>query len=86
MDAHALDDIERNCDFNIFKQIKTIHVEVESESNELIYVQSEMDDEENSNLNHSSSMATRSENLQREIEFIQAWINNPNTDPLRLID
>ena len=38
VDAHALDDIERNCDFNIFKQIKTIHVEVESESNELIYI------------------------------------------------
>ena len=45
-----------------------------------------MDDEENCNLNHSSSMATRSENLQREMEFIQAWINNPNIDPLRLID
>ena len=51
MDAHALDDIERNFDFNIFKQIKTVHVEVESESNELIYVQSKMDDEENCNLN-----------------------------------
>jgi hypothetical protein len=65
-----VDAIERNCDFNIFKQIKTVHFEVESETNELIYVQSEMDDEESSNLNHSSSMATRSENLQREMEFI----------------
>ena len=45
-----------------------------------------MDVEENSNLNHSSSMETRSKNLQREMQLIQAWINNPNIDPLRLID
>ena len=70
VDAHALDDIERNFDFNIFKKINIVHVEVESESNELIYVQSEMDDEENSNLNHSSSMEKRSKKLQREMEFI----------------
>ena len=45
-----------------------------------------MDEANETNINHSTSMATRPMNLQKKMELIHAWINNPNIDPLSLID
>ena len=81
VDTHALDDIEKNIDCNIFHQIKTVHVDVDSDSEQIICLQTEMDEANETNINHSTSMETRSLNLEKEMELIHAWINNPNIDP-----
>ena len=39
VDTHALDDIQMHNDCNIFHQLKTIHVDVDNESKQIICVQ-----------------------------------------------
>ena len=81
IDSHALDDIKRNIDCNIFHQMRTVHVDVDNEPNEIVNVTTMMEEVDDNNINHSTSMVTRLVNLQKEMEFIHAWVNNPNIDP-----
>ena len=79
-----MDDVERDRDCNVFNKIKTIHVEFDSKSNDVLFAEPKIEEDED-NINNTS-METWPPNLQREMEFIWAWVKNPNTNLLRLID
>ncbi|XP_059067928.1 uncharacterized protein LOC131858643 [Cryptomeria japonica] len=61
-------------------------MEFDSDSNEIVFVGPIMETDERNIIDHTTSMASRPPNVQKEIELIHAWINNPHADPLQMID
>jgi hypothetical protein len=86
IDEGALNDLTQNSDENIFNRLKTMHMEFDSDANEVIFVGPLMEADEGNILEHTTSMASRPPNAQREMELIHAWVNNPDSTSSQLIE
>ncbi|XP_059070553.1 uncharacterized protein LOC131860191 [Cryptomeria japonica] len=86
VNENALNDLSSNFDENIFNRLKTVHIEFDSDANEIIFVGPIMETDEGNTIDHTNSMASKLPNAQKEMELIHAWINNPDTNQTALID
>ncbi|XP_059068758.1 uncharacterized protein LOC131859203 [Cryptomeria japonica] len=86
IDENALHHLSTDSDENIFNKLKTMHMEFDSNANEIIFVGPIIETDDGNIIEHTTSMASRPPNAQREMELIHAWINNPNSNPTALID
>ncbi|XP_059076593.1 uncharacterized protein LOC131875899 [Cryptomeria japonica] len=86
IDENALNDLICNLDENIFDQLNSVHMEFDSDTNEYVFVGPILEMDEENIINHTTSMASKPPNAQREMELIHVWVNNPNVDPRSLID
>ncbi|XP_059076947.1 uncharacterized protein LOC131876152 [Cryptomeria japonica] len=86
VNENALNDLSSNFDENIFNRLKTVHMEFDSDANEIIFVGPIMEIDEGNTIDHTNSMASKLPNAQKEMELIHAWINNPDTNQTALID
>jgi hypothetical protein len=86
INENALNDLPRNADENIFARLKTINMEFDSDANEIVFVGPVMESDEGNIIDHTTSMASRPPNAQKEMELIRAWVNNPDVNPTSLID
>ncbi|XP_057871639.2 uncharacterized protein LOC131078030 [Cryptomeria japonica] len=86
VDENALDNIPPNLDHNVFNELRTVHMEFDSDRNEVIFVGPLMETDERNIIEHTTSMESKPPNAQREMELIRAWVNNPNVDPTTMMD
>ncbi|XP_057825708.1 uncharacterized protein LOC131037537 [Cryptomeria japonica] len=86
IDTCALENLSEGCDQNIFEQRKTVNMELDSDTNEIWFVGQLLETKEENIIDHTTSMASKPPNAQREMELIRAWINNNNTHPSSLIE
>lgn len=61
-------------------------MEFDYDRNEVIFVGPLMETNERNIIEHTTSMASKPPNTQREMELIRAWVNNPNVDPTTMMD
>ncbi|XP_059065211.1 uncharacterized protein LOC131857122 [Cryptomeria japonica] len=86
VDENALDNIPPNLDHNVFNELRTLHMEFDSDRNEVVFVGPLMETDERNIIECTTSMASKPPNAQREMELICAWVNNPNVDPTTMMD
>ena len=86
IDNNALNDLPRNTDENVFSRLTTVQMEFDSDTNELTYVGPLLEIDEGNTIEHTTSMASKPPNAQREMELIQIWVNNLDAKPTTLID
>ena len=63
-----------------------MHMEFDSNANEVIFVGPLMEVDEGNIVEHTTSMASRPPNAQREMELIHAWVDNPDFVSSQLIE
>lgn len=61
-------------------------MEFDSDTNEVTYVGPILEIDEGNTIEHTTSMASKPPNAQREMELIQIWVNNHDEKPTSLID
>lgn len=86
IDESALNDLPTNTNENIFHRLKTMHMEFDSDANEVVFLGPLMETDEGNIIEHTNSMASRPPNAQREMELIHAWVNNPDAVLSALIE
>lgn len=86
INENALDNIEENSDHNIFNDLRTIHMEFDSDRNEIVFVGPLMEIDDGNIIEYTTSMASKLPNAHKEMELIHAWVNNPHIDPTTMID
>ena len=86
IDENALDNLSLNVDHNIFIDLKTMHMEFDSDRNDVVFMSPLVETDEINIIEHTTSMASKPPNAQRELELIRAWVKNPNIDPTRIMD
>ena len=57
-----------------------MHMEFDLEKNDNIFVGPLVEMDERNIIEHTTSMASKPPNIQREMELIHTWVGNPNID------
>ena len=83
---NALNDLPRNRDENVFHRLKTVNMEFDIDANDIVFLGPVMETDEGNVIEHTTSMASRPPNAQKEMELIRAWVNNPDANLASLID
>lgn len=63
-----------------------MHIESQLDTNVIVHIKLVIENNEENIIKHTTSMVSQPPNSQKEMELIHAWINNPNIDPMTLID
>lgn len=81
IDENALDNISPNVDHNIFSELKKMHIEFDSNKNDVVFMGPLAETDEINIIEQTTSMASKPPNAQRKLELICVWVKNPNIDP-----
>ena len=66
IEKSSLNELPRNMDENVFHRLKTVHMEFDSNANEIVFLGPLMETDEGNIIEHTKSMASRPPNAQRE--------------------
>ena len=86
INENALNDLPKNRDENVFHRLKTVNMEFDTDANDIVFLGPVMETDEPNVTKHTTSMASRPPNAQKEMELIRAWVNNRDANPTSLID